>query len=96
MTRITINEARLLDYHDQLLDELYTLYHIHPSKIENYHPSQGELQELAEAKAHGELLANTKLGQKLVRMGGASGDVRIQKVVHESNTTHCNGLPRRR
>ena len=86
MTRITINESKLLDYHDQLLDELYALYHIHPTKIVDYHPSKAELQILAEGGVAADALAAQING------GGRTST----KVNFESNPTHCNGLPRRR
>ena len=79
-------EPSLLQRHDQLLDELYTLYHIHPSKIVDYNPSKSELQILAEGGAAADALAAQ------IRGGGRTST----KVNFESNPTHCNGLPRRR
>jgi hypothetical protein len=86
-TRITINESKLLDYHDQMLDELYLLYHIHPTKIVDFHPSQAELAEMNEMQGHGLELSN-KLEGKSPR--------KSKKVNFHSNSYTCNGLPRRR
>ena len=86
MTRITINLAKLLDFHDQQLDELYAMYHIHPTKIVDFHPTRAELQILAEGGAAADALV-----QKINGGGRTS-----TKVNFESSKTHCNGLPRRR
>ena len=79
-------EPSLLQRHDQSLDELYSLYHIHPSKIVDFHPTRAELQILAEGGAAADALAAQING------GGRTST----KVNFESNPTHSNGLPRRR
>ena len=86
-TRISINEARLLDYHDQLLDELYLLYHIHPTKIVDFHPSQAELAEMNEVLG---------LGMEFTSHFDGKSKRKSKKVNFHSNPNTCNGLPRRR
>ena len=84
-TRININEARLLQYHQDQLDEIYLLHFKFPTNIPNYDITAAELAEMSEADA---------LGRDLARgLGGGRG----HKVTNfHRDPDFCNGLPRRR
>lgn len=82
--RISINEAKLLDAHEAMMDEIYLLYHVHPTNIQHLDLSPAELAEMSEADAMGRGLAG-----QLPRHGG-------KNVVLHNRPDYCNGLPRRR
>lgn len=86
-TRISINEAALLRYHEQQKDEIYLQY-FHPdsigTKIPHYRITPGELAEMSEADAMGRELSNG--------LGGGNG----RKLTNfHRDPDFCNGLPRR-
>ena len=35
-TRINVNEQKMLDYYEKLMDDVYLLYHRHPTNIQTY------------------------------------------------------------
>lgn len=84
-TRININEARLLQYHEEQRDEIYLLHFTFPTNIPHYQITNDELAEMSEFDAMGRELAN-----------GLSRQARGRKqTLFHRDPDFCNGLPRR-
>lgn len=84
--RIELNETSLVNYYDQLLDELYLLHHIHPSNIPNIDLSPEEIAASNEYDGMARGLAAYSPGTK----GNRSKIARFHGDPH-----YCNGLPRK-
>jgi hypothetical protein len=83
--RINLNEARLLQYHEDQMDEVLLLFHTYPTSIPNYSITKSELAEMSEFDAMGRELA---AGLPRLARG------RKQTIFHR-DPDFCNGLPRR-
>jgi hypothetical protein len=66
-TRIQINEAMLLDYYEQLMDEVYLLYHHHQTNIPHLSISDAELAEMSEYDAMGRSLAAASMDNQRIK-----------------------------
>lgn len=64
-THFNINEQKMLDYYDQLMDQVYLLYHNHPSHLVHIEVTPAEAAEMVEAegvvRAAGKLVASKKV-----------------------------------
>lgn len=85
-SRININEARLLQYHEDLMDEIYLLHHTYPLNFPNYALTREELAQMSEHDAMGRNLSSG-LG------GGRSAGHKC--TVFHRDPDFCNGLPRK-
>jgi hypothetical protein len=47
-TIIPLNEAKLMAYYEKIMDEVYTLYHTHPTNIPRQYPTETELSRMSE------------------------------------------------
>lgn len=89
-TRINLNEARLMQYHQAQLDEIYLLYFSPDAigtNIKHYDISAAERAQMSEYDAMGRELSG-KLS------GGVSAGYKC--AVFHRDPDFCNGLPRRR
>jgi hypothetical protein len=85
-TYINIDDDMLLDYHDELMNELYFLYHIHPSNIPHITLSNNELAMMAEYDG---------LGRALSTQFTNGQEISSKKVRFFKKPYYSNGLPRR-
>jgi hypothetical protein len=87
-TRMNVDEQRMLDYYDKLMDQVYLQYHVHPTNLERIPLSDAELAELsyyqAMAKEFGEEF-NTSISKR-----------KKKKVYSMTDTKHSNGLLRKK
>lgn len=84
--RFHINEARLLQYHEDMMDEVYLLYHTYPTNFPNYALTPAELAEMSEADALGRSMGRNPGGHEV-----CAG--RKCTTFHRGDTV--NGLPRK-
>lgn len=80
-TRIFIDEEDMLDYYDQVMDEVYLKYHTHPTNLPHHNPTEAELAEIA---------CNNGYGR------APGGQARDKRVHYHRDEAHSNGLPRKR
>ena len=85
-TTINIDENMLLDYHEELTNELFLLYHVHPTKIPHINLSDHELAEMGEHDA---------MGRTLVEQFTSRQTSTSKKVGFFRKPFYSNGLPRR-
>jgi hypothetical protein len=85
-TYINIDEGMLLAYHEELMNELYLLYHVHPTNLPHISLSNNELAEMAEYDA---------LGQDLTEQCSGGQKYNTKKVRFFKKPYYSNGLPRR-
>lgn len=81
-TRFNIDEAKMLDYYDKLMDQVYLLYHTHPTNLTHISLTDAEVAEMSEADAMGRSLAAT-----------AKNIAKRKKVVLHGVKGMSNGLP---
>ena len=71
-TVINVNEQKMLDSYEKLMDQVYLMYHFHPSNIPHIDLTAAEKAEMVEYDAMGkglaEILKKTKGGRKVVRL----------------------------
>ncbi len=86
-TIMNVNEQKMLDYYDKLMDQVYLLYHTHPTNLTHLSLTDAEIAEMVYCDAMGRNLADgleAKTGKK-------------NKKVHlHTNANFSNGLPRKK
>jgi hypothetical protein len=83
MSLFNINEQKMLDYYDKLMDQVYLQYHHHQSNIPHYHISAAESAMIA---------GYTAMADHYASMIDDPGDKRVH--LH-SDPKFSNGLPRK-
>ena len=85
--RISIDEARMLDNYEQMMDEIYLLYHTYPTNLIHINLSDSERAEMGEYDA---------IGRGLAERLPVSTEMKQKKVVLHNDPYYFNGLPRKR
>jgi hypothetical protein len=86
-TNLHINEQRMQEYYDQVMDQVLLLYHTHPSNLIHISLSDTERAEMAVYDAMGQELAESLKGKP---------EHRTKKVRLHTDSHFSNGLPRRK
>lgn len=86
-TRISLDENRLMQYYEDLMDEVYLLYHIHPTNIPNIPLTDTEFADMCEY---------TGMVDYFNEKSSDSRGRKNKKTKHFSDPDFSNGLPRRR
>jgi hypothetical protein len=85
--RITIDERQLNANYEKMMDEVYLLYHTHPSNLIPISLSESEIAEYSEYNA---------IGRGLAALAQPVPNRKKKKVYFQSDPDYCNGLPRNR
>jgi hypothetical protein len=87
-TKININEQKMVDNYEKLMDQVYLLYHTHPTNLPHIPLSDAEIAEMAYYQA----MANN-LGEEFT---ATLGKRKKKKVYLQSDSKHSNGLLRKK
>ena len=100
-TRFNVNEQKMLDYYDQLMDQVKLLYHTHPTNLTHIGLTDAEIADMvyydAMGKEMGGNLMKAEASNLIAQYGpdGAIKEINKRKKVHlHSDLTHSNGLRR--
>ena len=63
---INFDEKGLMAYHEELMDEIYNLYHVHPTNIPHIDISDNEAAETAVYTAMADMQAKGRSSKKVV------------------------------
>ena len=86
-TRISLDENRLMQYYEDLMDDVYLLYHVHPTNIPNIPLTDSEFAEMSEF---------TGMVDNFNQKSFDFRDRKNKKTRHFSDPDFSNGIPRRR
>ncbi len=87
-TVFNVNEQKMLDYYDKLMDQVYLLYHTHPTNLTHIGLTDAEIAEMVYYDAMGRNLAEN--------LSAAPSQGKKKKVHLHSDQKHSNGLPRKK
>jgi len=85
-TRIHLDENRLMKNYEDLMDEIYLLYFVHPTNIPNIPLTESELAALNEYDYIAEGISHNFMSHK---------QRKPKKVYFSNDPDYSNGLPRR-
>jgi hypothetical protein len=86
-TIMNINEQKMLDYYEKVMDQVYLLYHKHPTNLTHINLSDAERSELTYYDA---------MGRDLAQSLEAHTGKKNKRVHLHSDPNFSNGLPRKK
>jgi hypothetical protein len=87
-TKMRINEQKMLDYYEKLMDQVYLLYHSHPTNLTHVPLSDAELAEMSYYAAMAKELGGEYSASIPKR--------KLKKVYSMTDSNHSNGLLRKK
>lgn len=87
-TILNVNEQKMLGYYEKLLDQVYLLYHTHPTNLAHINLTEAEIAEMVYYDAMGRNLAGSAEMQSCKKKN--------KKVHLHSDSRVSNGLPRKK
>jgi hypothetical protein len=84
---MNVNEQKMLDYYENVMDQVYLLYHMHPTNLPHVNLTDSEVAEMVYYDAMGRELAD--------ELAATSGQRKKKKVHLYSDRKRSNGLPRK-
>jgi hypothetical protein len=86
-TIIPLNESKLMDFYEKIMDEVYLIYHTHPTNIPHMPISDEERAEMSYYEA---------MARDVETQFAANRLTKSKKVIFHKNPNYCNGKLRRR